>query len=62
MPACRERAPVLDTLETDRLILRHRRVGEAAIYRQLWTERDLRVPPHRRIDPEGRPTVADMVR
>lgn len=52
--------PVLDTLETDRLILRHRRVDEAAIYRQLWTERDPRVPPHRRIDREGRPTVEDI--
>ena len=51
---------VLDTLETDRLILRHRRVDEAAIYRQLWTERDLRVPPHRRINSEGRPTVEDI--
>jgi hypothetical protein len=46
--------PVLATLETDRLILRLRRVDEAAIYRQLWTERDLRVPLHRRISPEGR--------
>jgi RimJ/RimL family protein N-acetyltransferase len=35
-------------------------VDEAAIYRQLWTERDPRVPPHRRIDPEGRPTVEDI--
>ena len=52
--------PVLDTLETDRLILRHRRVDEAAIYRQLWTERDPRVPPHRQINPEGRPTVKDI--
>jgi RimJ/RimL family protein N-acetyltransferase len=51
---------VLDTLETDRLILRHRRVGEAAIYRQLWTERDARVPPHRRIDSDGRPNVEDI--
>ncbi len=51
---------VLDTLETDRLILRRRRASEAAIYRQLWTERDLRVPPHRRINSEGRPTVADI--
>ena len=51
---------VLDTLETDRLTLRHRRVGEAAIYRQLWAERDLRVPPHRRINSEGRPTVEDI--
>jgi RimJ/RimL family protein N-acetyltransferase len=53
--------PVLDTLETDRLILRHRRVDEAAIYRRLWTERDPRVPPHRRMSPEGRPTVQDIV-
>ena len=52
--------PVLDTLETKRLILRHRRVDEAAIYRQLWTERDPRVPPHRQIDPDGRPTVEDI--
>jgi [ribosomal protein S5]-alanine N-acetyltransferase len=51
---------VLDTLETDRLLLRHSRVSEAAIYRQLWTERDLRVPPHRRINSEGRPTVEDI--
>lgn len=51
---------ILDTLETDRLILRHRRVEEAAIERQLWTERDVRVPPHRRIDAEGRPTVQDI--
>lgn len=52
--------PVLDTLETDRLILRQRRVDEAVIYRQLWTERDPRVPPHRRINLEGRPTVEDI--
>jgi [ribosomal protein S5]-alanine N-acetyltransferase len=52
--------PVLDTLETDRLILRRRRVDEAAIYRQLWAERDPRVPPHRRISPEGRPTEDDI--
>jgi [ribosomal protein S5]-alanine N-acetyltransferase len=51
---------VLDTLETDRLILRQSTVGEAVIYRQLWTERDLRVPPHRRISPEGRPTLEDI--
>src|SRR4051794_20581022 len=54
------RAAVLDSLETDRLILRHRKPSEAAIYRQLWTERDPRVPTHRRIDPEGRPTVDDI--
>lgn len=52
--------PVPDALEADRLILRRRRVAEAAIYRWLWTERDPRVPPHRRIDSQGRPTVHDV--
>jgi len=52
---------VLDTLETDRLVLRARRADEAATYRQLWTERDPRVPEHRRIDADGRPTLADIV-
>lgn len=51
---------MLDRLETDRLTLRPRRVDEAGIYRHLWTERDLRVPLHRRIDTEGRPTVKDF--
>jgi [ribosomal protein S5]-alanine N-acetyltransferase len=51
---------VLGILETDRLVLRHSRVGDAAVYRQLWTERDLRVPAHRRISSEGRPTVEDI--
>ena len=54
------RLPVLASLVTERLILRPRRVVEAGIYRQLWTERDPRVPPHRQIDPDGRPTVADL--
>lgn len=53
-------ARLLDDLETDRLILRRRRVDEAAIYRQLWIERDRRTPPHRQIDAEGRPTVEDI--
>lgn len=52
--------PILGTVETDRLVLRPRRAEEAAVYRHLWTERDPRVPPHRRIDPVGRPTVADI--
>jgi RimJ/RimL family protein N-acetyltransferase len=52
--------PVLDTLETDRLILRRRRVDEAAVYHRLWTERDPRVPPHRRVTPDGRPTDDDL--
>lgn len=54
-----ERA-VLETLETDRLVLRRRRVDEAGLYRRLWTERDARVPAHRRIDAAGRPSVEDI--
>jgi [ribosomal protein S5]-alanine N-acetyltransferase len=47
-------------LETDPLVLRPWRVAEAALQRELWTERDPRVPPHRRIDKDGNPTVADF--
>jgi [ribosomal protein S5]-alanine N-acetyltransferase len=47
-------------LETARLKLRPWRVTEAALQRELWVERDPRVPPHRRIDAEGRPTVAEI--
>ena len=54
------RVPLPDALETDRLLLRRRRVEEAGLFRRLWTERDPRVPPHRRIDAEGRPGVSDI--
>ena len=47
-------------LETDRLLLRPWRVAEAVVQRELWTERDPRVPPHRRIDAAGHPTVAEL--
>jgi RimJ/RimL family protein N-acetyltransferase len=47
-------------LETGRLLLRRWRVGEAVIQREMWLERDPRVPPHRRIDTDGRPTLADF--
>ena len=47
-------------LETDRLLLRPWRVADAVVLRELWTERDPRVPPHRRIDADGHPTVADL--
>lgn len=47
-------------LETDRLVLRPWRVAEAAVQHELWTERDPRVPPHRRIDADGRPRVEDL--
>ncbi|MGN8050881.1 GNAT family N-acetyltransferase [Curtobacterium sp. 22159] len=51
-------APV--TLLTPRLRLRPRRAGDAGLHRTLWTERDPRVPAHRRIGSDGRPTVADL--
>jgi ribosomal-protein-alanine N-acetyltransferase len=47
-------------LETGRLLLRPWRVAEAVVLHELWTERDARVPPHRRIDADGHPTVADL--
>jgi [ribosomal protein S5]-alanine N-acetyltransferase len=47
-------------LETDRLVLRPWRVAEAVVLHELWTERDPRVPPHRRIDADGHPTVTDL--
>lgn len=47
-------------LETGRLLLRPWRPAEAVVLHELWTERDPRVPPHRRIDAAGRPTVTDL--
>jgi RimJ/RimL family protein N-acetyltransferase len=44
-------------VETDRLLLRRWRVSDAAVQRELWAERDPRVPPHRRIAPDGHPTL-----
>jgi ribosomal-protein-alanine N-acetyltransferase len=48
------------SFETSRLVLRSWRVAEAAVLRELWTERDPRVPPHRRIDEDGHPTLAEL--
>ena len=47
-------------LETDRLRLRPWRVSDAAVQLQLWRERDPRVPPHRRISPDGHPTLEEL--
>jgi RimJ/RimL family protein N-acetyltransferase len=47
-------------LETERLVLRPLRVADAPLQRELWTERDPRLPAHRRIDADGHPTVADL--
>lgn len=49
-------------LETDRLVLRPWRVSDAALQRELWAERDPRVPAHRRIGADGRPTIAELER
>lgn len=49
-----------ESLESDRLLLRRPHVDDATVYRQLWIERDPRVPPHRRISAEGMPTVEDI--
>ena len=45
---------------TERLLLRAWTPADAAAIHELWTERDPRVPPHRRIDPDGHPTIADL--
>lgn len=55
------RQPVLGTLSTGRLVLRPSRPEDASVYRRLWTERDPRVPPRRRVDRDGRPTAAEIV-
>jgi [ribosomal protein S5]-alanine N-acetyltransferase len=54
------RTRVRGTMETDPLVLRRPRVGDAGVYRQLWAERDPRVPAHRQISVDGRPTVEDI--
>lgn len=41
-------------------MLRPWRVSEAIIQHELWTERDSRVPPHRRLDDAGHPTVEEL--
>jgi RimJ/RimL family protein N-acetyltransferase len=47
-------------LETGRLLLRPWRATEAVVLHELWKERDPRLPPQRRIDSDGHPTVADL--
>jgi ribosomal-protein-alanine N-acetyltransferase len=47
-------------LETDRLLLRPWQVADAVVQREMWNERDPRVPPHRRIDAQGHPTLAEL--
>lgn len=47
-------------LETNRLLLRPWRPAEAVVQREPWGERDPRVPPHRRIDADGHPSVEEL--
>lgn len=47
-------------LETERLLLRPWRLDDASLQREMWIERDPRVPPHRRIDVDGHPTVEEL--
>ncbi len=47
-------------IETERLLLRTWRTGDAAFHRQLWGERDPRVPVHRRLTRDGHPSVAEF--
>ncbi|CAM3904562.1 GNAT family N-acetyltransferase [Nocardioides zeicaulis] len=49
-----------DRLETGRLVLRGRRPEDATLLRQLWGERDPRVPARRRLDADGLPTVEEL--
>ncbi len=53
-------ASLLKNLETERLLLRRQRVEDAPVFHRLWTERDARVPPHRRVGPDGRPAKSDV--
>ena len=47
-------------LETERLLLRRWAVADAVVQRQLWAERDPRVPAHRRISVDGSPSLEDL--
>lgn len=52
--------PIPHRLETARLVLEPSRAAHAAVYRRLWSERDPRVPAHRRIDARGHPTLDEV--
>ncbi|WP_439593238.1 GNAT family N-acetyltransferase [Microbacterium sp.] len=49
-------------LLTERLRLRRPVPSDATVYHRMWMERDPRVPAHRRLDSDGRPTVDDISR
>jgi RimJ/RimL family protein N-acetyltransferase len=47
-------------LTTPRLLLRPQEPDDAVDFHRLWEERDPRVPAHRQLDAQGRPTVDDI--
>jgi len=47
-------------LQTRRLLLRSQEPADAEVFHKLWAERDARVPAHRRLDAQGRPTARDI--
>src|SRR5690606_4609154 len=51
---------MMSGLRTRRLVLRRQEARDAAVFHQLWTERDPRVPAHRRLDAYGHPTVDEI--
>ncbi|MFE1646519.1 GNAT family N-acetyltransferase [Microbacterium sp. P01] len=55
-----DRAAPTGTVETERLVLRTWRIDDAAFHRQLWAERDPRVPAHRRLTRDGHPRVVEL--
>lgn len=48
------------TFRSERLSLRPWTITDAAFHRQLWEERDERVPAQRRISADGHPTHAEI--
>ena len=52
--------PRIPEMETLRLRLRRQTIEDAPVFRHLWTERDERVPAHRRLDTDGRPDTDDI--
>lgn len=49
-----------EPLLTGRLLLRPWQPSDAVVLHALWSERDPRVPPHRRLDAAGEPTVEEL--
>ena len=53
-------SPLPVRLETARLRLRPLGPADADLVHRLWGERDVRHPPHRRVDGEGHPSLEEV--